>query len=130
MIVKKIAYFYKDKLFDSESSYTNKGISINKVQNFENGNKKFEYTDYKGYPDGEFYKIISFDSLGKKIGEFDKNKNEGTQCFYYDQESDDLQSIETYKNGKLQYEKRFHQTKNFFGNIVTKIELFEEIIHF
>ena len=122
--------FYKDKLFDSESSYTNKGISINKVQNFENGNKKFEYTDYKGYPDGEFYKIISFDSLGKKIGEFDKNKNEGTQCFYYDQESDDLQSIETYKNGKLQYEKRFHQTKNFFGNIVTKIELFEEIIHF
>ncbi len=127
-IIKK-QKFYEDKR-NGPVSYTNEGIPIKEIRNFENGNKKFEYTNYQGNYDGEFYKIISFDSSGKKIGEFDKNKNEGTQCFYYDQESDDLQSIETYKKGKLQYEKKFHQTKNFFGNIVTKIELFEEIVHF
>ena len=121
--------FYKDKLFNPESTNT-EGIPMKEIRNFKNGNKKFEYTDCKGYPDGAFYKIISFDSSGKKIGEYDKNKNEGIYCFYYEQESDDLLSIETYKNGKLQHEKKFHQTKNFFGNIVTKIELFEEIIHF
>ena len=121
--------FYQDKLFDPTSAYTNKGIPIKEIQNFENGSKKFEYTDYQGYPSGEFYKIVSFDASGKKTGEYDKKKNEGTQCFYYDQESDDLESIETYKNGKKIYEKKFHQTKNFFGNIITKIDLFEEIFY-
>ena len=144
VIIEEVSYFldnhlkniikeqklYEDKLFDPTSAYTNKGIPIKEIRNFENGNKKFEYTDSKGYPNGEFYKIVSFHPSGKKIGEYDKNKKEGTQCFYYDQESDDLQSIETYKNGKLQHEKKFHQTKNFFGNIVTRIELFEEIVHF
>ncbi len=121
--------FYEDKLFDPTSAYTNEGIPIKKIQNFENGVKKFEYTDYQGYPSWESNKIISFDASEKKIGEFDKNKKDGTQCFYYDQESDDLESIETYKNGKKVYEKKFHQTKNFFGNIITKIELFEEFYY-
>ncbi len=137
VLVEGVNYFYEscNYIIENQKFYSDKqeayntyyGAPIKQIKYFKNGMKKIEFLDYIG--NEEFGKIIYYDPTGKKIGEYDKNKNEGTKCFYYDQESEDLESIETYKNGKLQNEKKFHQTKNFFGNIVTKIELFEEIDH-
>jgi uncharacterized protein len=116
---------FKDiKILESQVTYNAAVMVIKDLSFFKNGKKKIEKIQNGGY---SVLKEIAYNDKGAIVAEFDNINQEGTQYTYFGG-SDDIESIKTYKNKILSYEKQFKST--YGENYNNKITLVKEIDYF
>jgi uncharacterized protein len=117
---------FKDrKILESQVTYNAAVMVIKDLSFFKNGKKKIEKIQNGGY---SVLKEIAYNNNGKIIAEFDNINQEGTQYTYFNA-SDDIESIKTYKNKTLTYEKLYKNSYDA-NSFSTKIALDKEIDYF